>query len=425
MIYSSSSFDVLNRFLKYVKIHTTSKEGVNKIPSTECQIDLAKLLVEELKAIGASEIILDEHCIIYATIASNIENNLSSNGMQKIPTVCFIAHLDTSPEESGQNVNAQIITYQGGDITFPKAPNLIISPQDTPCLTHLQGEKLVISDGTTLLGADDKAGIAEIMSAIEYIAKHPEIKHGPIKILFTPDEEVGQSADAVDIKKIGADFAYTLDGDEIGVVETECFNAAGGTIMVQGYNVHPGYAYGKMINSIRILAELIELFPKNNAPETTKDYEGYLHPGHVHGDVNHAQLDFIIRDFDRIGLEMKITDIQNGVARIQAKYPAARITMEFKQGYRNMKEILEQNPLIVEIAEEAIRKAEITPLRKAIRGGTDGARLCFMGLPTPNIFAGGVNFHSKKEFIPVLWMEKATETIITIIELIPKKVDFK
>lgn len=338
----STHSEVLDRFLRYVRVHTTSQEDVQDIPSTTRQFDLARLLVQELNDMGLDSVELDDHCIIYGTLATNLPDETAA----PIPTVCFIAHLDTSPEEPGENVQPRVISYSGGDITYPNNPGLAVTIEDSPVLSQLESETLVTSDGTTLLGADDKAGVAEIMTAVSFLLQHPEILHGTIKVVFTPDEEVGHSVDFVDVKKIGADFGFTLDGDELGTIEGECFNAASGNIIIQGYNVHPGYAYGKMVNAVRIMADVLKLFPDDIAPETTKDYDGYYHPAHGQGSVNEARMDFILRDFDQGALQEKIDTIRIGVAEIQVKYPNAKLNLEIKDGYHNMKAVMNQHPRV-------------------------------------------------------------------------------
>ncbi len=408
--------DVLARFLRYVRIHTTSSSDKDEAPSTQQQFDLARVLVQELKDIGIQDVALDEHCIVLATIPSNLVPK--RNAAARVPAICFIAHVDTSPEEPGENVQPRVITYKGGTITFPAIPSLAITPEDAPALSRLLGERIVTSDGTTLLGADDKAGVAEIMAAASWLMQHPEAPHGTVKLVFTPDEEVGKGVDNVDVKALGAAFGYTLDGDELGVIEAECFNAASGSIAIQGYNVHPGYAYGKMVNAARVMRDVLGIFPDGAAPETTKDRQGYFHVTHTSGSVNEATVDFILRDFDQDALRDKIESIKDGVAGVQRRWPAAKVSVTFKDGYRNMKAVMDENPRVLEIAEAAIKQLDIEPVRKPIRGGTDGARLCFMGLPCPNLFAGGINFHSKKEFVPVSWMEKAVQMILNIIKIV-------
>ncbi|WP_371804981.1 peptidase T [Candidatus Lokiarchaeum ossiferum] len=404
---------LVERFLKYVKIDTKSQEGVETIPSTKKQFNLANLLVEELKAIGLEDAQVDEHCVVIATLPSNIEEDITSN----IPTICFNAHMDTAPAVSGKDVNPIITKYTGDDIILPQDTSLRISVKEIPELKDYIGTDLIHTDGTTLLGADDKAGIAEIMTAIDELVHTPEKKHGTIKIMFTPDEEVGKGADAVDIEKLGAKYAYTIDGGSMGGYETECFNAAGGKINIGGYGVHPGSAYGKMINSLRIIPEVLSIFPNDQAPETTQGFESYYHPDAISGQVDGTTIEFILRNFDSQGLEDQITYIKNEIAKIQKNHPETTISVEIAKSYRNMKEILDLQPIVAQIASEAIERARLEVRKDPIRGGTDGARFSFMGLPTPNIFTGGFNYHSKKEFISILGMEKAVETILNIIDL--------
>ncbi|MFX0015217.1 MAG: peptidase T [Promethearchaeota archaeon] len=409
---------LLDRFLRYVKVHTSSKEDINKIPSTKHQFDLAYLLVEELKDFGLTDVILTEHCYVIATIPSNLSDELT----EKIPILCFLAHMDTSPEEQGKNVKPQIIRkYNGGDISLPGNPNLVISPQETPSLNRFIGSDIVTSDGTTLLGGDDKAGIAAIMTFVATLIADPTIKHGIIKIVFTPDEEVGHGVDALDVESLGADIGYTLDGDEMGVLESETFNAAGGTITILGFNFHPGYAKDKMVNAIRIMGEILSYFPQDQAPETTEKMEGYYHVYEANGSVNEAKVRFILRDFDFDELQNKIQKIEKIVKHTQERYPKAKIDLNLKEQYRNMKYQLDKVPHVVEYAEEAIKRTGVEVIRKPVRGGTDGARLSYLGLPTPNIFAGSINFHSKKEFIPVIAMEKAVETIVNLVQIYVEK----
>jgi len=374
------------------------------------------MLEQELKEMGLKDVLLDEHCILVATIPSNLDPERASI----VPATCFVAHVDTSPEEPGENVQPRVITYCGGPITFPANPALSITPEEHPALSRLVGERLVTSDGTTLLGADDKAGVAEIMAAASWLVQHPEVRHGTVKLVFTPDEEVGRGVDNLDAKALGVSFGYTLDGDELGVIEAECFNAASGTITIQGYNVHPGYAFGKMVNANRVMRDVLAIFPDDSAPETTRDHQGYFHVTRAAGSVNEATVDFILRDFDQDALDAKIQAVKHGVSGVQQRWPAAKISVAFKEGYRNMKSVMDQNPEVVAIAEAAIKELGIEPVRKAIRGGTDGARLSFMGLPCPNLFAGGLNFHSKKEFIPVSWMEKAVQMVLNVIKIVAR-----
>ena len=404
---------LVERFLRYVKIDTKSQEGVEKIPSTEKQFNLANLLVKELKEMGLEDAQVDEHCVVIATLNSNIEEDITQN----IPVICFNAHMDTAPVVSGKDVKPIITKYTGEDIFLPKDTSLSISANEIPELKDYIGTELIHTDGTTLLGADDKAGIAEIMTAIDELIQMPEKKHGMIKIMFTPDEEVGKGADAVDLEKLGANYAYTVDGGSMGGYETECFNAAGGKIKIGGYSVHPGSAYGKMINSLRIIPEVINIFPKDQAPETTQGFESYFHPDSINGQIDGTTIEFILRNFDAQGLEDQITYIKDEIAKIQQKHPETTVSVEISKSYRNMKEILDMQPIVAQIASEAIERTGLTVRKDPIRGGTDGARFSFMGLPTPNIFTGGFNYHGKKEFISILGMEKAVATILNIIDL--------
>jgi len=404
--------DVVERFLRYVTIHTTSKEDVETIPSTERQFDLAKMLVDELHEIGIADAIVNENCYVIGTLPSNISHEMTK---KRVPVLCFLAHLDTSPESPGKNVKPRIIkNYLGGDIKYPANPDLIISADETPILTKFIGSDIITSDGTTLLGGDDKAGIASIMTAISILTRNSNIKHGTIKIVFTPDEEVGRGVDALDVKSLGADFGYTMDGDEMGALESETFNAAGGTLKVKGFNCHPGYGKDKMVNAIRILSELIQYFPIQEAPETTELKEGFYHIYEFSGTVNEAKARFIIRDFAYDELQIKIKKV---------KFPKADITLDVKESYKNMKYKIDEVPEVMVNAEEAIKRAGIPVIKKAIRGGTDGARLSYMGLPTPNIFAGAMNFHSTKEFVPVKAMEKSVETIVNLVQIFVEKAE--
>ena len=409
---------ILERFLRYVKIHTTSQEGVDTIPSTIRQFNLAKVLVKELKEIGVIDAIVDDHCYVIGTIPSNLPEAQS----KKIPVVCFLAHMDTSPEEPGENVNPQIIkNYNGGNILLPNNPELFISPIETPALKRFIGSDIITTDGTTLLGGDDKAGIAAIMTAAETLYENPEIKHGTIKIVFTPDEEVGHGVDALDMEALGADIGYTIDGDEMGVLEFETFNAAGGTIIIKGFNFHPGYAKDKLVNSLRIMGEIITQFPSKQAPETTEGMEGYFHVYEAEGSVNESLIRFILRDFDYEELRNKIKWIENIIRDSQSKHPKVKIDLSIKEQYKNMRYELEKVPYTIQYAEEAIKRSGIQVIKKAARGGTDGARLSYMGLPTPNIFAGALNFHSKKEFVPIIALEKSVETILNLVQIIVEK----
>ena len=408
------SLNVVDQFIKYVKIHTTSKDNEKLVPSTKVQFNLAKVLEQELKNLDFKDVGVTEHCIVIGSLPSNIPS-------KNLPTVCFLAHMDTSPDEPGEHVQPRIIkSYDGSIITYPNNPELKMSPEDTPVLKKYLKSDLIITDGTTLLGADDKAGVAEIMTAMSKIIVSKK-SHGPIKVVFTPDEEVGEGIEKLDVNKLQADFAFTFDGDELGSIESETFNAASGQIIIKGYNVHPGYAKNKMKNSLRLIPEILELFPKNEAPETTEGKEGYLHVSHISGDVNETKINFFLRDFDYSKLQSKMNNLTRSISEIQKKYKDFKVSITMKEGYRNKKEILDKHPHVLDIAKEAIKSANIPLIEKPIRGGTDGGRLCFKGLPTPNIFAGGLNFHSKKEFVPVIALEKGVEVILNIVDLIVEK----
>jgi len=405
---------VAERFIRYAKIATKSSEQSKTIPTTEKQFNLANLLAKELKEIGLDDAEVDDKCVVYATIPSNLPLELES----KVPVIAFNAHIDTSTSESDENINPQVIEYQGEDIILPKDNTVIISSKENPQLNDYIGKKIITTDGTTLLGADDKAGIAEILTAADELMKLGSKKlHGKIRLMFSPDEEVGRGHVAVDLKKLGAKFAYTVDGGEMGGLEIANFNAAGGSVEIKGYNVHPGSAYGLMNNSLRAIPEIIKLFPKEKAPETTKDLDPYYHPMTIKGSVAKVSLSFILRNFDATGLDEQIKNLQDGVKEVQSLFPDLKISVNIKKSYKNMKEILDKYPYIANIARKAIQKTGLNVIEEPIRGGTDGARYSFMGLPTPNIFTGGFNFHSKKEFIPIFAMEKSVETILNIIDI--------
>ena len=399
---------VTDRFLRYVAIDTQSDATSPTQPSTEKQKNLGRLLVEELIEIGVSDAHLDEHGYVYATIPSNTAKN-------NVPVICFCAHMDTAPDFSGTNVKPQIVrNYQGGDIQLPADPSQTIRMADNPVLKDQIGHDIVTSDGTTLLGADDKAGIAEIMTAAEFLIKNPDIKHGTLRILFTPDEEIGRGVDRVDLSKLGARFGYTMDGETAGTIEDESFSADAVEIAIRGVAIHPGFAYGKMENAIRIAGAIIERLPKDMAPETTKGRHGFIHPTGVSAVMEKASISFIIRDFTEDGLKSKEALLEKIVKEVMEDYPGSGYTLAVKEQYRNMKIVLDQHPEIVEYAMEAIRRAGMAPVRGSIRGGTDGSRLSFMGLPCANIFAGGHAFHSPLEFVSSQDMEKAVKTIIEL-----------
>ncbi|CEO26029.1 peptidase T [Paraclostridium sordellii] len=398
---------VLERFLKYVTFDTTADPKNSNCPSSEGQRVFAKYIVEELKALGLEDANVDENSYVMATLKGNVEG---------VPTVGFISHLDTAPDVTGKNVKPRIVkNYDGKDIVLNEELNVVTSPKDYPEMETLIGEDVIVTDGTTLLGADDKAGIAEIVTAIEYLVNHPEIKHGDIKIGFTPDEEVGRGANLFDVEKFGAKYAYTMDGGIVGELQYENFNAAAATITIQGRNVHPGSAKNKLVNALHIAAEISEMFPANERPETTEGYEGFYHLNDINGNVEKASMVYIIRDHDKNKFEKRKSFMREVVEKVNEKYNG-RITLDLNDQYYNMKEKVEPVKFVVDIVDEAMKETGITPIIVPIRGGTDGARLSFMGLPCPNIFTGGLNFHSKNECIPVSAMEKGAKLIVKIAE---------
>lgn len=397
---------VLDNFLNYVKIHTTSDEDSLTCPSTEIQFDLANELAKQCKQIGMTEVNVDENAYVTASIMPNCD----------IKTIIgFMSHMDTSPAVTGKNVNPQIVEYKGGDIVLNS--DVVLSPNEFPSLNDYIGKTIITTDGNTLLGADDKAGIAEIMTAAEYIINNPDIKHGKIRIAFTPDEEIGRGADKFDVKKFNADFAYTVDGGKIGELEYENFNAAKARIFIHGKNVHPGTAKNIMVNSILIASELIDMLPKNETPAHTQGYEGFYHLDSIEGNVEQTKLDYIIRDFDMDLFNKRKEFIINVVNELNQKYGKDTITLDLKDQYFNMVEKLNDKKYILDLAIKAMKEVGIEPIIQPIRGGTDGSRLSFMGLPCPNIFTGGHNFHGKYEYIPIYAMEKAVEVIVKIVEL--------
>jgi len=405
---------ITNRFLKYATINTESDPRNPAFPSTDNQWNLAKVLVDELQHMGMEEIDLDENCYLMATLPSNIT--------YEVPTIGFIAHMDTSPDYTGANVNPQIIeNYQGNDILLNKEQNIVLSPNYFEDLLLYKGQTIITTDGTTLLGADDKAGITEIVSAMEYLLQHPEIKHGKIRICFTPDEEVGKGAHLFDVEKFGAQWAYTMDGSQIGELEYENFNAASAKVTITGKSVHPGYAKGKMINSILIAKDFIAALPSEEVPEKTDGYKGFFHLHDMTGTVEKTVLEYLVRDHDIDLFEKKKKFLQKLVFDFNGKYPQEVIQIEIKDQYFNMKEKITPVIHIVAIAEEVMKELGITPLIKAIRGGTDGSQLSFKGLPCPNIFAGGHNFHGPFEYVPLKSILKATAVIIGIAEKVSDK----
>ncbi|WP_116787474.1 peptidase T [Flavobacterium psychrotrophum] len=405
---------IINRFISYVTVDTESDPNSDTTPSTAKQWDLANKLVEELKEIGLEEVTIDENAYIMATLPSNVAH--------EVPVIGFISHFDTTPDFTGANVTPQIVeNYGGGDILLNKEQNIVLSPKYFKDMLQYKGQTLIVTDGTTLLGADDKAGITEIVSAMEYLVQHPEIKHGKIRVGFTPDEEIGRGAHKFDVAKFGADWAYTMDGSQIGELEYENFNAAGVKITFKGKSVHPGYAKGKMINSMLIANKFISSLPANEVPELTKGYEGFFHVTGITGSIEESTVQLIIRDHDSRRFKKRKKLVKKIVDKINRKYKKQFeediAVAEIKDQYYNMKEKVEPVFHIVKIAEKAMKKLDIKPIIKPIRGGTDGCQLSYMGLPCPNIFAGGHNFHGKYEYVPVESMVKATEVIVKIAEL--------
>ena len=406
--YYKNNSSLQNRFAEYVKIDTQSDPESLSNPSTEKQKNLGKVLVNELLEIGIPDAHLDEYGYVYATIPSNTDKN--------VPVICFCSHMDTSPDCSGYGVKPIIHeNYQGQDLVLPDDHSIILKMSEHPDLKDQIGNDIITASGTTLLGADNKAGLAEIMEAAAFLMKNPELKHGTIKILFTPDEEVGRGVDKVDLKKLAADFAYTIDGETCGSIEDETFSADGAVLTINGVSSHPGFAKGKMESAIKILSDVISALPKDKlTPEATSHKEGFLHPVNIQGNAEQAQAHFIIRDFDDVLLVQHGITLENAVKKVIADYPNSTYDLKIKEQYRNMKKVLDQFPQVMEYGALAIERAGILPKRQSIRGGTDGSRLSVMGLPCPNIFAGEHAFHGKKEWASVQDMEKAVETIINL-----------
>lgn len=405
---------IINRFISYITIDTQSDPDNPAFPSTEKQWDLAKLLVDELKAIGMQEVDVDENCYVMATLPSNLD--------YEVPTIGFVSHIDTSPDFTGTNVNPQIHeNYDGKDIVLNKEQNIVLSPDYFEDLLLYKGQTLITTDGTTLLGADDKAGITEIVSAMEYLIQHPEIKHGKIRICFTPDEEVGKGAHLFDVKKFGADWAYTMDGSQIGELEYENFNAASAVVTISGKIVHPGYAKGKMVNAMLIASDFISRLPKGEIPQETEGYEGFFHLHKMEGKVEKTTLQYIVRDHDMDAFLARKEQMQQIAADMNKELGKDAIVLEIKDQYYNMKEKVVPVMHIVDIAEEVMKDLGIIPVIKPIRGGTDGSQLSYKGLPCPNIFAGGHHFHGRYEYIPVESMIKATEVIVGIAQKVAEK----
>jgi len=400
------SYTVTERFLRYVVIDTQSSPGSNTFPSTEKQKNLGRLLVQELRALGIDDAHLDPHGYVYATVPANTD--------KQVPVVCFCAHMDTSPDCSGKGVKPQVVrNYRGGDIVLPGDSTQVIRVADNPALKDQIGNDIVTSDGTTLLGADNKAGVAEIMDAVVILTRNPAIRHGTVKVLFTPDEEIGRGVDHVDLEKLGADFAYTIDGETAGHLEDETFSADGAVLTVRGVSAHPGFAKGRMESALKIAARVIERLPRAaGSPETTEEREGFLHPTDMQGTIEEARISFIVRAFDEQGLADREALLEATVAEVMREFPGSSYDLKITPQYRNMKKVLDQHPQVTANALEAIRRAGLQPRQTSIRGGTDGSRLSFTGLPCPNIFAGEHAFHSKTEWVSVQDMQKAVDTIL-------------
>jgi tripeptide aminopeptidase len=404
-------YTVTERFLRYVTIDTQSDPNSPTTPSTEKQKNLGRLLAEELREIGLSDAELDAHGYVYAT--------LPGNSGKSVPVICFCSHMDTSPECPGANVKPQIVrNYDGSDIVLPADPSQVIRAAENPALRNQIGNDIVTADGTTLLGADNKAGLAEIVDAMRFLARNPQIRHGTIKVLFTPDEEIGRGVDKVDLKRLGADFGYTIDGEAAGNVEDETFSADATTVTVQGVSAHPGFAKGRMESAVRIAARIVDLLPKDAcAPEATEGREGFIYPLSIEAELDTATLKFLLRDFTESGLKEKAALLEATVRRALAEYPRSSYRMQVTEQYRNMKQVLDRHPRVVDTAIEAVRRAGLAPVRAAIRGGTDGSRLSAMGLPCPNIFAGEHAFHSRLEWVSVQDMQAAVRTIVHLAAL--------
>ena len=406
----------LERFLRYAKIDTQSAEDQTTVPSTKKQFDLANLLAKELKELGAQNVRVSEFAIVYATVPGNLSDN------SKVPVIGFIAHMDTSPAVSGANVNPIIHkNYQGGDIVLPNDKTQVITVEKNPYLKELIGDDIITADGTTLLGSDDKAGVAEIMTLIDTLRENPAIKHGTISVAFTPDEEVGGGIDKFDIEGFGAKYAYTVDGEQLGDISDETWSARTATVTFKGKSTHPGTAKGIMVNAAYAIADYLSRFPKDMLPETTEGRVGFVHPYTGTLDVEESSLKILLRDFDLSGLEAKEANLREMVRQTQEKFPAVKISIEVKENYKNMKEVLKNHPQLTEYAMEATRRAGLKPMIRPIRGGTDGSNLTFRGLPTPNLFTGGMNFHGKLEYNSRRGLEKSTETLLHLVQLFAGK----
>lgn len=410
-MFTAYRYTVVDRFVRYVQIDTESDPLSSTYPSTEKQKDLSRLLVQELQEMGITDAILDEHGYVYATIPANTD--------KQVPVICFCSHVDTSSDCSGKDVKPIIHRqYDGTDIILPDDERQVIRASEHPYLASRKGDDIITASGKTLLGADDKAGVAEIMDAAHFLMQHPEIKHGAIRILFTPDEEIGRGVDKVDMKRLGASFGYTMDGGERGSVEDENFSADAVKITIRGVSAHPGSAKGKLVSAIKIAGEIVDALPKEIlSPETTEERQGFIHPVRIQGIVEKAEIDFIIRDFTTAELQGHAFYLRRLMEHVMSRYPAATATFEVTEQYRNMKEVLDQHPQVTAYAGEAMERAGVTPLKMIIRGGTDGARLSFLGLPCPNIFTGEMALHSKHEYVSIQDMEKAVQTIVYLAQI--------
>jgi len=403
---------ITDRFLRYAASDTQSDEQARTMPSTPGQMRFAESLTEELKALGLHDVSLDENGYVMATLPANTRR-------RDVPVIGFIAHMDTSPDMSGRDVKPHIVAYAGGDIVLNESLGVVLSPDVFPELNHYVGQELIVTDGTTLLGADDKAGVAAIVSAMEYLLVHPEVEHGTVRIAFTPDEEIGRGADRFDMARFGCFGAYTVDGGELGELEYENFNAAQAVVTLRGRNIHPGSAKGCMINASLVAMQLNDMLPPAERPETTEGREGFFHLTEMAGSVEEAQLTYIIRDHDRALFEKKKETLREAVQRINETYPEC-CTLDMRDQYYNMREVIDRRPELIQWARQAMEAAGVTPIERPIRGGTDGARLSFMGLPCPNLFAGGMNFHGRYEYLPVPSLQKSMETIIHLCHIITK-----
>ncbi|GIV28406.1 MAG: peptidase T [Bacteroidia bacterium] len=412
--FKNYTYTVVDRFLKYVQIDTQSDPNSTTFPSTEKQKDLARVLVEELKAMGMKNAEMDENGYVYAELPSNTN--------KQVPTIFFCAHMDTSPDCSGKNVKPIIHkNYQGQNIVLPDDPSQVLTVENHPELKNQIGNDIITASGTTLLGADNKAGVAEIMDAMNFLIQHPEIKHGTIKVVFTPDEEVGRGTEKINLQKLNAQYGYTIDGETLGHIENETFSADMAIVEIQGYSTHPGLAKNKMENALKIAAEIIDLLPKDKAPETTEKKEPFIHPTSIQGNIDKVEIHFILRAFEEDTLRSMGIILQSIVKQVIQKYPKSSANVTIKEQYRNMKLVLDQHPFVVDYAIEAIKRAGIKPVLSSVRGGTDGSRLSFMGLPCPNIFAGEHAFHSKQEWVSVQDMQKAIQTIVHLASIWEEK----